>query len=207
MEQSWITMAKQLHAIAKTGLEFTENEYDVERYSDIAAIALKMMANLANEPIVKIENLISPNGKGYVTPKIDVRGAVFKDNELLLVQEKSDGLWTLPGGYADVGLSAAENVEKEVIEEAGIKVRAKSLYALRHKAKGNYDPDVRDFYKLFFLCEAIDTTTVSPGAETSAAAYFSEHSLPPLSTGRVNQRDLLGAWKFKQTQAEFTEFD
>src|SRR5215471_19075679 len=153
MEDQWLTWAKRLQAIASTGLHFSKDDFDRQRYRDVAAIAQSMLASLGNIPIERIEGLLSDFAKGYATPKIDVRGAVIEDGKILLVREKSDGCWTLPGGFADVGRSAAENVVKEMQEEAGIAVSARGLYAVRHKAKRPYDPDARDFYKLFFLCE------------------------------------------------------
>jgi len=116
-------------------------------------------------------------------------------------------LWTLPGGYADVGLSAAENVEKEILEEAGIEVKASFLYNLRHKAKGGFPPDVRDFYKLYFICEACNDDPVVSGLETIDAGYFAKEELPPLSLGRVIEEDLIIAWNFSESNEKKTLFD
>ena len=140
MEPTWLAMAKRLQALAETGLQFSSDQYDQERYQEIASIALEMMAQLGNVPIEPIKNLLSTGEVGYVTPKVEVRGAIIQDDKILLVQEKEDSLWALPGGYADVGLSPAENVEKEVLEEAGIPVKAHYLYAVRHKAKAHTPP-------------------------------------------------------------------
>lgn len=207
MENQWLNFAKRLQSIATTGIEFTKDEFDKERYEEISNIALSMLSELGQTPIARIQNLVSEHSKGYETPKVDVRAAIFKDNKILLVKEKSDGLWTLPGGYADVGLSPAENVEKEVSEEAGIVVKASQLYSLRHKAKGNFDSDVRDFYKLYFLCEFDDTQPISAGLETSDVEYFEKDKLPPLSRGRVIEEDLYLAWQFKQDGLLQASFD
>ena len=110
MESDWLRWAKRLQAIASTGLHFGAGEFDRERYREIADIAHEMLAALGKQPIERIEGLISDFAKGYATPKVDVRGAVIEDGQVLLVREKSDGLWTLPGGYADVGISASENI-------------------------------------------------------------------------------------------------
>ena len=113
-----------------------------------------------------------------------------------MVKEKQDGLWTLPGGYADVGLDTyRKHTEKEVFEEAGITVKARRIFSIRHKASGDYDEDIREFYKLFFICEAIDTgQTIKPGLETSDVGFFELNNLPPLSTGRVIKRDIENAF-------------
>lgn len=207
MEDSWLQFAKRLSAIATTGLEFTREQYDRERYEEILEISQHMLASLGSVPLARIHELIATHEVGYVTPKVDVRAAVFQGERILLVKEASDGLWTLPGGYADVGLSAAENVEKEVQEEAGLTVKATELYAVRHKAKGEYDPDVRDFYKLFFLCNAEPDATPTPGPETSDARFFSQQKLPPLSTGRVVVSDLQRAWDFLRDPGRGVLFD
>jgi ADP-ribose pyrophosphatase YjhB (NUDIX family) len=146
-----------------------------------------MLAELGNVPVERISSLVSDFARGYMTPKVDVRGAVIEGREVLLVQEKSDGLWTLPGGFADVGRSAAENVVKELREEAGLTVSARNLYSVRHKAKQPYDPDARDFYKLFFLCDRIDATEPCSGSDTTDVGFFPLDRLPKLSRGRVGR--------------------
>ena len=207
MENIWLSYAKRLQSIAETGLAYAKDNYDKERYAEISGIATQMIATLGQVPIERIQNLISNFSKGYATPKVDVRGAVFKNNKILLVQEKSDNLWTLPGGFADVGFSAAENIEKEVKEEAGISVKAQRLYSIRHKAKGSFNQDARDFYKLYFICEQIDNSDLHPGLETMDAGYFDEEEIPPLSTGRVIEDDLKLAWLFHRNMVEYTYFD
>jgi hypothetical protein len=119
MESQWITFAKRLQAISSTGLHFCRDDFDRERYAEIGGIADEMLAAIGSVPIEKIRGLVSDFAKGYATPKVDVRGAVIENDAILLVRERSDGLWTLPGGFADVGRSAAQNVEKEVWEKPG----------------------------------------------------------------------------------------
>lgn len=189
------------------GLFFSEQPYDRERYQDIANIANEMLASLGNIPIPRIESLVSDFAKGYATPKIDVRGAIIEDEKILLVREASDGLWTLPGGYAEVGISASENIVKEVWEEASIKVSTTGLYGIRHKAKHGYDPDVRDFYKLFFCCQKVDTKTPAPGPETTDVGFFGLDDLPPLSRGRVIEQDLIAAFEFANNPTRRALFD
>ena len=207
LESRWLTHAKRLQAIASTGLSFTKDEFDCQRYREVADIANSMLAELGSVPIERIVGLVSDFAKGYATPKIDVRGAVIEDGKILLVREKSDGCWTLPGGFADVGRSAAENVVKEMHEEAGIAVSARGLYAVRHKAKRPYDPDARDFYKLFFLCERRDTAGPVTGTETSAVGFFPRHCLPELSRGRVVASDIEAAFAFHDGSMKVTLFD
>ncbi|MDA7723832.1 NUDIX hydrolase [Pseudomonadales bacterium] len=191
MESSWLSYAKRIQSIADTGMTFATDDFDKERYQELADIGNKMLAELGNVPIERIENLLGDLGNGYATPKVDVRGAVVNNNKILLVREKTDGLWALPGGYADSGLSASQNVKKEISEEAQIEVTVTSLYAIKHKAQHDYAPDVREFYKLFFLCKQNDERVMAtPGMEVSDVDFFSFSQLPPLSTGRVNLNDI-----------------
>ena len=207
MEDSWLSWAKRLQAIASTGIHFGQHAYDRERYEEVASIAQQMLAALGDVPINVIADLVPDFAKGYATPKIDVRGAVFRDERVLMVRERTDGLWTLPGGYADVGLSAAENVEKEIREEANLRVKAANLYAIRHKAKHKYKPDTRDFYKFFFICEPLDTAQPEPGFETMDADFFSLQALPPLSQGRVIAADIAAAYEYRRSPRRDTLFD
>jgi ADP-ribose pyrophosphatase YjhB (NUDIX family) len=201
VEDQWLRWAKRLQAIASTGLHFCKDDFDRQRYREVAAIAQSMLASLGNIPIERIEGLLSDFAKGYATPKIDVRGAVIEDGKVLLVREKSDGLWTLPGGFADIGLSATENVIKEIWEEAGIRVSVIGLYSVRHKAKQVYQPDIRDFYKMFFLCRQVEAEPPKPGSETMDAAFFTRDRLPQLSRGRVIESDIEAAFAFHESPA------
>jgi ADP-ribose pyrophosphatase YjhB (NUDIX family) len=208
MEDQWLAWAKRLQSIGSTGLYFAEGEYDEERYGEVAAIANDMLAALGDVPVQRIESLVSDFAKGYATPKIDIRGAVIAGDAILLVREASDGLWTLPGGFAEVGISPSENVVKEIWEEASIRVDTRGLYGVRHKAKHPYDPDVRDFYKLFFYCEQLDAATPAPGGpETTAAEFFALDALPPLSRGRVIEQDLEAAFAFRNDPSRLALYD
>jgi len=207
MEDRWLSWVKRLQSVASTGRHFAQDGFDRERYDEIGAIAAQMLAALADAPVEVIREMVADFGTGYATPKVEVRAAVFDADKILLVRELSDGLWALPGGFADVGRSPGENIEKEVWEEAGIAVKATALYAVRHKAKHAYRPDTRDFYKLYFCCTRLDTCTPTPGSETSAAAYFALDALPPLSRGRTIEADITAAAAFMQDPVRITRFD
>jgi ADP-ribose pyrophosphatase YjhB (NUDIX family) len=207
MEDAWLAWAKRLQSIASTGLHFCKDRYDRERYGEIARIANEMLGCLGSVPIERIESLISDFAKGYATPRVDVRGAVFNDNRILLVREASDSLWALPGGFADVGMSASENIIKEVEEEASLRVVAKRLYALRHKAKHGYPPDPKDFYKLLFLCEPVGEVSPQPGADVMEVGFFGLEELPPLSMSRTITDDVTAAFASRNESAGLALFD
>jgi ADP-ribose pyrophosphatase YjhB (NUDIX family) len=206
VEDLWLRHAKKLHALASTGASFTKDPYDKERYDEIAQIAVEMLAQLGSVPVQRIKDLIGPYAAGYVTPKVDIRGVVFHANQILLVKESTDGKWALPGGFADIGLSPAENIAKEILEEAGIEVKVQALIGIRHKPKASYAPDAREFYKLFFGCETIRRVNVRPDAGIAGWGYFGQNDIPDLSTGRTIAADIDMAFAYRlngQTMAFF----
>lgn len=206
MENEWLTYAKRLQASALTGLAYAKGEYDIERYREIKEIADAMLSKLFMAPTTQIAAL-APGSRTYVTPMNDVRGAVIEDDRILLVRERVSGLWTLPGGFADVGLSAAENVVKEIAEEACIDVVAKQLYSVRHKAKGPFKPDAREFYKFYFLCERTGDAVPRPGPEVSDAAFFPLDRLPRLCKDRIVEEDIERAFAHYRSPGQSTLFD
>ena len=210
MENQWLAWAKRLEALASTGTFYATQggaDFDVERYREIGEIARAMLAALGDVPLERLDGLLSEFGQGYATPKIDVRGAVIADDHILLVREKSDGLWTMPGGFADVGISGAENVVKEIWEEANIRTAARTLIGVRHKAKHAYHPDPRDFYKLLFLCERRDDAAPRAGPEVHAVDYFPRDRLPPLSRDRIIEADIDAAFEFHADPTRLPIFD
>ena len=206
MDNTWLTQAKRLQAIASTGLHFCRDEYDRERYQEIADIAHRMLAELGGVPPARILELVSDFAQGYATPKVDVRGALIEHGRILLVREKSDGCWTLPGGYADVGLSPAENVIKEIREEAGIAVSATRLYSVRHKAKREYEPDVRDF-----CCSSCARATAMsarrrrPGND--GCRLLRARPAAAAVAGPVVESDIQAAFAFRADEARAAAFD
>lgn len=178
----WLDTAMQLDAIAQAGLTFSESDYDLDRYRQIREIAHKILNYYTDVPFEKLPELFS-NEKGYQTPKVDVRGVVINDGKMLLVRERIDGRWSLPGGWTDIGLSPKTVIEKEVWEEANIRVKATKLLAVLDKLCHEHPPDPFHSYKLFFLCEYISGTP-GKGMETLDAAYFRKDELPPLSVER-----------------------
>ncbi|MGL4237840.1 NUDIX hydrolase [Tabrizicola sp.] len=190
MEDIWLQYAKRLHALASTGATYAKDRYNLERYQEIGRMAVEMIANLGTVPVDRVQELIGPFAQGYATPKVDVRGAVFVDGRVLLVRERTDGRWSLPGGFADVGLSPAENVSKEIREETCLEVNVEALIGVRHKAKGPYEPDARDFYKLFFACTVTGSFDGPRDPDIVEHDFFGLAEIPPLSLGRTSNEDV-----------------
>lgn len=154
-EPRWLRWSRQLMAIAQNGLTYSNSPYDVERYEAVRGIAAEMMADRTGTDQERIVRLFAQQS-GYATPKVDVRGVVFRDDAILLVKECEDGGWTLPGGWADVNESPREAVEREVVKESGYEVRATKLLAVLDRAKHPHVPPFPfHIYKVFILCDLI----------------------------------------------------
>ncbi len=199
-----VEWAKRVAALAKTGLYYAANHYDEERYQRLLDVAADMLANAADSDLCRVKLILAADD-GYITPKVDVRGAVFRDGKILLVREAVDGRWTLPGGWADVGDAPSEAVEREIREESGYEARAVKLLALEDR-KVRHPPSPNEVYKVAFLCELLGGEART-SAETTAVAWFAEKELPPLSEGRVTE-DQIRRWFRHWRQPNLpTEFD
>ena len=202
---SWIQTAQRIQAIAQTGLTYAVDPYDVERYSDLSAIAASMLAGPAAEKI-DLATLLFTSERGYATPKVDVRAAVFQEERLLLVRERDDGCWTLPGGWAEVGQSAAESAEREVREESGYIVKAVKLLACWDRNRYPHTSIPFHAYKLVFRCELLGGAP-SASSETTEAGFFAEEEIPELSLIRTVPQQIRFAFDSLRDPASPTAFD
>src|SRR6516162_2341714 len=209
MEPAWLVWARELQAIAQTGLTFATSAYDRERYTTIRSLAAKIMATQSDADFGRVEALFAEQ-TGYATPMVDVRGAIFDENSrILLVREIADaGRWTMPGGWADVNQSPAESVIREVREEAGLEVRVRKLAAVYDRARHPHQPPHPfHVFKLFFICEVIGGTP-EPGTETSEVAFFAENEIPgDLSLGRVVPHQIARMFEHARHRDLPTDFD
>jgi ADP-ribose pyrophosphatase YjhB (NUDIX family) len=201
-------IAIKLAALAQDGLTFAANDYDRDRYQHVGRLAAELLSVISGRPA---DDLALELGRdsGYATPKIDVRGVIFDDQErVLLMREKTDGRWSLPGGWADPGDAPSTAVTREVLEETGYHSSALKLIACWDRdLQGNPPPLPVHVYKLFFLCQG--TGLVQPPAllETLEVGWFGLQALPPLSLGRVNQRQLERSLAHHRDPSLPTEFD
>jgi ADP-ribose pyrophosphatase YjhB (NUDIX family) len=184
----WLDMAIRLQAIAQAGLEYCHNDFDRDRYEQIRMISAEILGNHTNFSTQKINGLFSTQ-TGYPTPKVDVRAVIFKEDNILLVKEKLDGKWSLPGGWADQHLNISENLIKESKEEAGVDVKPEKVLALLDRKKHNYPPIPFGCYKIFVKCDLIKGE-FEENTETSDSGFFSLNNLPPLSTERVTEEQI-----------------
>ncbi|OHB77811.1 MAG: ADP-ribose pyrophosphatase [Planctomycetes bacterium RBG_16_55_9] len=206
MEPVWLKWAKELAAISQNGLTFAENAYDVERYQAVRRIAAEMMAARSDLDTKTLLTLLAKE-EGYATPKVDVRGVVFRDDKILLVKERIDGGWTLPGGWADPCQSPSECVVREIREESGYEAVARRLLAVYDRSKHPHEPLLPfHIYKLFFLCEI---TGGSPqiSHETTAVDFFAEDQIPDLSISRTLPFQIARMFEHRRNPDLPTDFD
>ncbi|GIO31615.1 MULTISPECIES: NUDIX hydrolase [Paenibacillus] len=183
----WLDWAKRIQGIAQTGLAYAKDVYDKERYEQLRELSLEIMAEYTEVETGKLTQLFAGE-QGYATPKADIRGVVIQDGKILLVREKEDGDWSLPGGWADLLLSPTEIAVKEVWEESGYEVKAKRLLAVMDNHKHN-PPAPYHVYKMFIQCE-ITGGTAREGVETSAVRFFGRDELPNLSRSRNTEAQI-----------------
>lgn len=207
-EPDWLVWSRQLQGIAQSGLHFTRDPYDRERYGQIRALASEIMSHHSGTPADMIEALFSAE-TGYATPKVEVRGAVFDaEGRLLLVREVMDShRWTLPGGWADINITPAENIVKEVREESGYHVRAAKIAAVWDRNRQGHPPSAFSCVKLAFICELIGgeaTTSI----ETSGTGWFAQDEIPDdLSITRALPRQIARLFEHYRDPSLPTDFE
>lgn len=185
MNSTLFNLAKRIKSIADTGLVYNTNDYDRERYTELLEISHELTGLLIDQPVEVIKNFYAPN-KDYPTPKVDIRGlALNKAGEILMVKEMADGKWTLPGGWADIGLSPSQVIEKEFREEAGLTVKATQLLAVFDKKCHPHPAQAFYVYKFALLCEIVGDIHLQKGFDILEAAFFPIDQLPELSEDRI----------------------
>jgi len=198
----------KLAALAQDGLAFADDDYDLDRYRQVSRLAAELLSVVSGRSAAELAVELGRDS-GYATPKIDVRGAMFDDDErVLLMRERIDGRWSLPGGWADPGDAPSAAVTREILEETGYQSSAVKLIACwDRELQDNPPPLPVHVYKLFFLCRAGGAVQPPAALETTGVGWFDVSAPPPLSLGRVNHRQLQRALAHHRDPTLPTEFD
>ncbi len=201
----WLKWAREIQALSQTGLTYCQNEYEKDRYIRLQQIAAEMLETQTGlEKAGSIENFkVQP---GYATPKVDVRGAIIRDGKILMVQERLDEKWCMPGGWADVGDLPSDMVVREVREESGFEVKATKVVGVYDANRDGRPMEFYHAYKIVFLCEILGGHA-RPSYETLAVDFFPFDDLPPLSSARTNERHLNEIQKHLENPNRPTYFD
>ena len=202
---AWLDMAKRMQALAQSGLEYSDNKYDRDRYQQMRQLSLEIMQDFTELKMDKLVDVFASE-QGYQTPKVDVRGVVFRGDQILMVRETIDGNWSLPGGWADVGLTPSEVAIKEVWEESGLIVVPERLLAVLDKKMHNHPPDMFHIYKIFILCRETGGE-LKGGMETSETGFFGPDKFPPLSVPRITREQISLMYEYKNDPLKLASFD
>lgn len=205
MDPDWLRWVKKLQAIAQDGLTYAGDDYDLGRYEMVREVAAEMLAAHSTGSPKDASELLELE-TGPATPKVDVRAAVFRDGEILLVKEPDDGGWSTPGGWADVGETAAEAAVREVREESGYLVRALRLISAYDRDRQGHSPIPYHVYRLVYLCEILDPNP-SPLIDTEGVGFFGENELPDLSLSRVTQTQIRRSFEHHRDPTLPADFD
>ena len=200
----WLDWAQEIFSLSQSGITYSGNQYDIERYKRLQEITAEIIASqseISKETVLKSFSMQA----GYITPKIDVRGAVIRDNKILLIQERADGKWAMPGGWADLGNTPASVAEREVWEESGFRVKAEKVVAVLD-ANRIQPMEFYHAYKIIFLCKLLDGEP-RISYETLAVEFFDPNNLPPLSTYRTNEDMLREVFAHVKNPDRPTAFD
>ena len=200
----WMDWAREIFSLSQSGLTYSGNEYDIERYKRLQEITAEIIANQSDIEKESVLESFSMQA-GYITPKVDVRGAVVREGKILLIQEQADGKWAMPGGWADLGNSPASVAEREVWEESGFRVKAEKVVAVLDANR--IEPfEFYHAYKIIFLCKLLEGEPRT-SHETLAVDFFAPDHLPPLSTYRTDETMLQEVFAHIENPDRSTMFD
>jgi ADP-ribose pyrophosphatase YjhB (NUDIX family) len=205
----FLAIAQRLQALAQAGLFYSADKpFDRERYEEISDLSVQIISNLTDEPIEKIAPLFTAERDGYQTPKVDIRAVVFDEhNRILMVREKIDNGWALPGGWGDVGYTPSEVVVKEVQEETGLDVKAVRLLAVLDKKCHPHPPQAWYVYKMFILCKKTGGAILENTTEISQVAYFGKDEIPPVSIDRNTTSQIAMMFDFLENPEKMVILD
>ena len=203
--EKWLKWAIEIQSLAQAGLKYTDNVYDIERYERLREISAEMINEKSNIGLEKVKDLFC-NEKGYQTPKIDTRAAIFKNNKILLTHE-NNGTWSLPGGWCDVLESVKTNTIKEVKEETGLDVETVKIIAVQDRNKHNKPIYAYGVCKIFVLCNVIGGKFIE-NIETTGIEYFELNKLPQnLAKEKCNKEQIEMCFKAAKEVNWQTQFD
>lgn len=204
MTNKWMDWAREIFSLSQAGLAYSKNEFDLARYKRLQEITAEMLESQSDLPKESVLESFSMQA-GYATPKIDVRGAVVREGKILLIQERTDGKWAMPGGWADLGDAPASVAEREVWEESGYRVKAEKVVAVLD-ANRIQPMEFYHAFKIIFLCRLMGGEPHTSN-ETSAVDFFDPNELPPLSKYRTNEAMLREVFAHVKDPGRRTAFD
>jgi ADP-ribose pyrophosphatase YjhB (NUDIX family) len=205
MNNQWLSWIQQPQATAQNGLRYSKDKYDIDRFKQLRSMAVEMLASLSESSPEPIVDLFS-SYEGTATPKIDVRAVVIQDKKLLLVRQIGEEKCTLPGGWADVGVSLGEAVVKETREESGYLVKPVRVLAVQDRPRRNVPPIPEHTWKIFVEASILEEGKPD-NLETDGVGFFSLDDLSPLSTWRVTRAQIERMFELVADPSTPADFD
>lgn len=205
VQPNWLNWARKIQAIAQSGLTYAEGPYDRDRYRKLHDLAVEIFSTYTGESPQTIEGWIALQ-PGYATPKVDVRGACFRDGKILMVRERLDGGWCLPGGWMDVGDVPSESAAREVKEEAGFQCVPQKIVGVFDANRGGEPLSAFHAVKVIYLCE-ITGGEPKPDHEILDVGFFARDAIPALSEARTSRAHLVECFAHHDDPARATAFD
>lgn len=182
LETEILKIARRLQSIAQAGLHYAENVFDRQRYEEVRELSVMLASLLTGAQVDRVRDLFTFEN-GFQTPKVDIRAVVIKYGSILLSRERSDGCFSIPGGFADINYSPSQVAVKEVLEETGLIVKAERVLAIIDTDRHNFPPLEFHYYKIIILCNIIGGT-LQDSDETTEAGFYDFDNLPQLSLQR-----------------------
>ncbi len=201
----WLHWARTIQAVAQNGLAFSDNPFDRDRYEKLRKLAVEIFAAHTGESPSAIEQWFAVQ-PGYATPKVDVRGACFRQGRVLMVRERADGGWCLPGGWADVGNVPSEAAVREVKEESGFEAVARKVIGVFDANRGGEPFAAFHAVKLIYLCDIVGGEP-NPDHEILEVGFFARDDIPPLSGARTTPAQLAECFAHLDDANRPTAFD
>lgn len=184
----WLEIAREIQQLSQTGLAFATNDYEKKRYTRLIEIVSEIIEHHTQLEKESVQKYLM-NHPGYATPKIDVRAAVIKNNQILLVQESTDKCWAMPGGWADVGDIPSQVAIRETKEESGYDVIPRKVVGVFDANRLGGHLELFHAFKIVFLCDLIGGEARTSD-ETLDVKFFPLDKLPPLSLNRTNEKHI-----------------
>ena len=189
---------QRMLAITDTGLTYTKDPFDRERYEDLRQILWSVLQDQTELNQEELTATLKPTGS-YATPLMDVRAWIVQDQKICLVRGQGEDTWALPGGFGEVGYSPKENIRKEVQEETGFFAEVGSLLAIFDTNR--FQMQSKQYAKFVFDCRLLDGD-FQENQEVAELGFFDISALPPLSEKRITKEQMEILWQVYKGERE-----
>jgi len=189
---------QRMLAITDTGLTYTRDPFDRERYEDLRQILSSILQDQTELDQDELTAILKPTGS-YAAPLVDVRAWIVQDQKICLVRGQGEDTWALPGGFGEVGYSPKENIRKEVQEETGFTAEVGSLLAVFDTNR--FQLQNKQYAKFVFDCQLLDGQ-FQENQEIAELGFFNIENLPPLSEKRITKEQMGILWQVYQGERE-----